>query len=323
MFRILLALALLATVFVSPVAVMIKMPGRSHSGEAPAFSVEERELSDHLRKHVATLAVSERNLWRPGSLEAAAGYISQMLSSFGYSVREQVLVSRGERVKNLEVELPGNAEIVVIGAHYDTVYDCPGANDNASGVAALLELSRMLKRWRPKQTLRFVAFVNEEMPFFATGEMGSQQYASLAKKHGEQISAMVSLETIGYYSEEAGSQHYPAPLHLFYPKQGNFIGFVGNVTSRALVRRAIASFRAAVPFPSEGAAIPSGIPGVSWSDHASFWAHGYSAIMVTDTAPYRYPYYHTPQDTADKLDYERMARVVFGLKAVVQDLANR
>lgn len=318
--RILLVLALLAlALLVSPVVYMISMPGRSYSGELAPASARETELGRQLREHVEILAATERNLWRKGSLDQAATYIEKTLSGSGFPVNAQVFLSRGERVKNLEVEILGSDEIVVVGAHYDSVFNCPGANDNASGVAALLELARMFKDARAKRTLRFVAFVNEELPFFASGEMGSQHYAARSRQQSEKITAMLSLETIGYYSDEPGSQRYPAPLHFFYPNAGNFIGFVGNVASRSLVHRAIKAFRATAQFPSEGAALPGWIPGVSWSDHASFWP--YPAIMITDTAPYRYPYYHTSDDTADRLDYSRMARVVLGLKEVIGDLA--
>jgi hypothetical protein len=153
--------------------------------------------------------------------------------------------------------------------------------------------------------------------------MGSLVYANSCKEKGENIVAMYSIETIGYYSDAAGSQRYPAPLGWFYPSRGNFIAFVGNIGSRGLVRRSISTFRKAVHFPSEGAALPSAIPGVSWSDHWSFWKNGYDAIMITDTAPYRYPHYHDAADTPGKLDYERMARVTHGLVNVISDAANR
>lgn len=224
------------------------------------------------------------------------------------------------KVKNLIVEIPGatrSNEIVIIGAHYDTVYDCPGADDNSSGVAALLELARLLKSSHPARTLRFVAFVNEEPPWFQTDDMGSLVYAQHARKLNENIVAAVSLETIGMYSDAEGSQQYPAGFGLLYPSKGNFISFVGNVSSRRLVREAIGVFRQTTKFPSEGAAVPAVIPGVSWSDHWSFWNQGYPAIMVTDTALFRNQNYHLPGDKPETLDYGGMARVVRGLEKVV------
>jgi Zn-dependent M28 family amino/carboxypeptidase len=210
----------------------------------------------------------------------------------------------------------------VIGAHYDSVFGSPGANDNGSGVAAVLALAQRFASAKPKQTLRFVAFVNEEPPYFLSGEMGSQVYARRCKERGDKISAMISLETIGYFSDVPNSQTYPSPgLGLFYPNVGNFIGFVSNVKSRALLRRVITLFRKHAKVPSEGASLPAFIPGVSWSDQWSFWQQGYPAIMVTDTAPFRYPYYHSSNDTPDKLDYDRFTLVVSGMEKVIQELA--
>jgi hypothetical protein len=169
--------------------------------------------------------------------------------------------------------------------------------------------------------LRFVAFVNEEPPYFLTEQMGSFVYAGRCKARGDEISAMISLETIGYFSDAPHSQTYPAVgLGAFYPTVGNFIGFVGNVTSRTLLRRAVALFRKHAGIPSEGAALPAFIPGVSWSDQWSFWQHGYPGIMITDTAPFRYPHYHAATDTPDKLDYDRFTLVVSGMQKVIEGL---
>ena len=220
----------------------------------------------------------------------------------------------------------------MIGAHYDSVFGSPGANDNGSGAAAVLALAQRFAareteqsspRWTPNKTLRFVAFVNEEPPYFLSGEMGSLVYARRCKERGDKISAMISLETIGYFSDAPHSQTYPSPgLGVFYPKVGNFIGFVSNVQSRALLRRVIALFRKHAKIPSQGASLPAFIAGVSWSDQWSFWQEGYPAIMVTDTAPFRYPYYHSSNDTPDKLEYDRFALVVSGMEKVIEKLSN-
>src|SRR5690606_5882992 len=185
---------------------------------------------------------------------------------------------------------------------------------------ALLALAGRLVEPRSRRTLRLIAFVNEEPPCAFTDLMGSRVYARRCRTRGDRIVAMFRRETIGYYTDEARSQQYPAPFSLLYPSTGNFIGFVGNVASRKLVRRVVGSFRRQVKFPSEGGAVPGRIPGVGWSDHSSFWREGYPALMVTDTAPFRYPYYHTIDDTPDKLDFDRMARVVRGLELVLADL---
>ncbi|MEA3275961.1 MAG: M28 family peptidase, partial [Pseudomonadota bacterium] len=197
----------------------------------------------------------------------------------------------------------------------------PGANDNGSGVAAVLELARLLAGRALARTVRFVAFVNEEPPFSYTPEMGSLVHARAARDRGDRIQAMLSLETIGHYSDRPGSQRYPYPLSLFYPDTADFIGFVGNLGSRQLVRSAVQSFRRHAFFPSEGAAVPAWVKGVGWSDHWSFWQAGYPAIMVTDTAFFRYAHYHSAGDTPEKIDYARTARVVEGLASVIADFA--
>ena len=211
---------------------------------------------------------------------------------------------------------------MIVGAHYDSVDGAVGADDNATGVAATLELARLLKGTRLRRTVRFVFFVNEEPPYFQTENMGSLVYARQLRRDGVPVSAMISLETIGFYSDAAGSQKYPSLLSIFYPSRGNFIGFVGNSESRDLVRRATRRFRESAQFPSEGIAAPATLPGVGWSDQWSFWQQGYPAIMITDTAIFRYPYYHTPLDTLDKVDFRKMARVVDGVRNVVAFLAD-
>ena len=170
--------------------------------------------------------------------------------------------------------------------------------------------------------MRFVAFVNEEPPFFQTNEMGSLVYAKSCRERGDKIVAMLSLETMGCFSSEHESQKYPFPMGLFHPSRGNFIGFVGNIASTGLVRRCVRVFRAHASFPSEGGALPGALPGIGWSDHWSFWQAGYPALMVTDTGPFRYAHYHTAADSPDKVDYDRLSRVVGGLDQVISDLAN-
>ncbi len=305
---------------------MIRMPGNSFSGTPPPLSAAEEELRGELRDHVQKLGgeIGERNLARYAQLVNAAQYIENGLARSGGKMRRDSYEIQGKRCDNIESELAGSSpDIVLIGAHYDSVFGSPGANDNGSGVAALLALARRFAGTHHARTLRFVAFVNEEPHYFQTSQMGSFVYAARCRERGDPIEAMISLETIGYYSDEAGSQKYPAPgLGFVYPRTGNFIGFVGNVGSRSLLRDAIGEFRRHAQIPSEGGALPAMIPGVGWSDQWSFWQHGYPGIMVTDTAPFRYPYYHSAGDTPEKLDYDSMTRVVLGMEAVIQHLAN-
>jgi Zn-dependent M28 family amino/carboxypeptidase len=320
--------ALRITIVVATVLVLVwwygmRMPGKNVS-EAGPLSPGEVVLREKLRGNVQKLAgeIGERNMWHYAQLNAAADFIEDSFSRGGLRTRRDSYETGAQPCHNIEAEISGNGpEIVVIGAHYDSVFGSPGANDNGSGVAAVLALAQRFASAKPKQTLRFVAFVNEEPPYFLSGEMGSQVYARRCKERGDKISAMISLETIGYFSDAPNSQRYPSPgLGLFYPNVGNFIGFVSNVHSRALLRRVIALFRKHAKIPSEGASLPAFIPGVSWSDQWSFWQHGYPAIMVTDTAPFRYPHYHSSNDTPGKLDYDRFTLVVSGMEKVIQEL---
>jgi Zn-dependent M28 family amino/carboxypeptidase len=301
------------------------MPGTPYAGALAPLSPEEKQLSANLKSHVTMLAgtIGERNTIHYKSLQEGAQYLESSLRGNGFDVSSQEYVADGRTVRNLIAEISGasrRSEIVVVGAHYDTVFDCPGADDNTSGTAALLELARLLKATHPARTVRFVAFVNEEPPYFQTANMGSWVYAKKAHAAYDKIVAALSLETVGMYSDVADSQHYPPGFSLLYPSQGNFIAFIGNVASRGLVRDTIRSFRRSTPFPSQGSAVPGWIAGVGWSDHWSFWQEGYPAVMVTDTALFRNPNYHQPNDKPDTLDYDRMARVVRGLATVVADL---
>lgn len=281
-------------------------------------------LEAELRRDVEALAAAgPRTVLIPANLRAAAAYIHDSFVRAGHRrPRRQEFSCQGMTCENIEVELPGTTdEVVVIGAHYDTVPTSPGADDNGSGVAALLSMARSLVAARPARTIRLVAFANEEAPHFSTPEMGSYVYAQRARARGERIVAMLSLETIGYYRDERGSQSYPPPLSAFYPPRGDFIAFVGNLRSRRLVQQCARSFRKHARFPAEAAALPEWIEEIAWSDQWSFWQFGWPAIMVTDTAMFRNPHYHGPTDTPETLDYDRLARVVEGLTAVVSDLA--
>lgn len=292
------------------------------------FDRVNRPISpDNLKAHVTVLAgdIGERHIHRPKSLQRAADYIRSTWTVQGYSVTTQDYTIDGRTWSNLEITRHGANrpdEIILIGAHYDSIVGSPGANDNGTGVAALLEMAHRFAGERPERTLRLVAFVNEEPPFFKTERMGSRVYARAARRRGDDIRAMFSLETIGYYSDAPGSQHYPPVISWFYPARGNFIAFVSNFASRALMKRSVAAFRAHSDFPLEHIATFSAVPGIDWSDHGSFRVADYPAIMVTDTAPYRYPYYHSSDDTPDKIDYPAFARVAEGLVRMILALAN-
>lgn len=287
------------------------------------FPDHARQLEARLRKHVFHLAadIGERNVQRYEALRAAAAYIRGEWQALGYAVEDQTYQVGEHSCENLAIAIPGTDkadQIVLAGAHYDSVSGSPGADDNASAVAALIELARMLRGASLRRSLKLVAFVNEEPPFFYFGEMGSRVYARAARTRGDDIRLMLALEMLGCYSEAPGSQRYPPLLRHFYPDRGNFIAFVTNLRSRRQLRQAVAAFKASSPFPCESLAAPAFVPGVAWSDHLSFWRAGYPAIMVTDTAFYRYPHYHSRLDTPEKLDYARMARVVTGLAGTLR-----
>jgi Zn-dependent M28 family amino/carboxypeptidase len=303
---------------------MIRMPGESFEGPLPALDPREVALRDALRTDLSELVgrFGERNVANPASLEAAAAWVEGELRAAGHRTARQTQLVDGVNCENIEAERTGTSdEIVLVGAHYDSARGTSGANDNGSGVVALLALSRALAGGSSRRTVRFVAFANEEPPYFRTPQMGSAIYAARSAARGERIVAMLSLETMGYFTDAPASQQYPFPMSLFYPDRGDFIAFIGDVGSRNLVRAAVSTFRATTRFPSEGAALPAKTTGVGWSDHASFWDYGYPAIMVTDTALFRYRQYHSPNDTLDRVDVDRLARVTEGLRRVVEALA--
>ncbi|PWB57837.1 MAG: aminopeptidase [Nitrosomonadales bacterium] len=271
-----------------------------------------------MRAHVSRLAldIGERHVFRPEALHAAADYIRSEWAAQGYQINSQNYQAFDVTSENLEVCRTGKThpgEIILVGAHYDTITGSPGADDNASGIAALLELSRLFAAIETARTLRFVAFVNEEPPFFFWGQMGSRVYAEAAKARGENIRLMISLEMLGSYSDKPGSQGYPPLLRHFYPDRANFIAMVSNRASRKELQRLAAAFKAHSDFPVETLATFEFVPGVAWSDHLSFWRQGYPAIMVTDTAFYRNAAYHSADDTPAKLNYPAMGEVVEGL----------
>lgn len=283
-------------------------------------------LEERLRRHVQALAgeIGERHVWRPQALHAAAAYIRAQFEAAGFAVAAQGYETHGVRCENLEVAVPAGrraGEIVLAGAHYDTVPGSPGADDNASGVAGLIEIARELRTCAPARTLKLVAFVNEEPPFFPFGQMGSKVYADAARARGDDIHLMLSLEMLGCYRDEPGSQAYPPFLKWFYPGRGNFIAFVSNLRSRRALAELTRAFRAHCDFPAERLAAPALVPGVSWSDQRSFWRAGYPGVMVTDTAFYRNPHYHSASDTPERLRYPEMARVVQGLAHALGALA--
>ena len=305
---------------------LTRVPGTPHQGDLPPLTADERAIAATLKRHIATIAAAEHNIAHYAELEKVAAYLEATLSSLGYTVGRQEFVADGKTVRNIDVAIEPagttDPEVIVVGAHYDSAEDTPGANDNASGTAAVLELARLLRDMRgARKRIRLVLFVNEEPPYFQTASMGSLHYARALKARNERVTAMLSLETLGYYSDEPGSQKYPPPFGLMFPNKGNFVSFVGLLNSRPLVQETIKSFRAHTSFPSIGGTAPGIIPGIGWSDHWAFAEYGFQGVMITDTATFRYPHYHEPTDTPDKVDTEKLARVVKGIERMIRDAA--
>ena len=285
-----------------------------------------------LQAHVDMLAtkIGPRHAGAPDALEFAEKYIRsalgpQNLGSYVPSLHSYTVGK--QEFHNVVLDLlakdsPRIAEVVLVGAHYDSVATTPGADDNASGVAALMCLAESFAHSKNERSLRFVFFVNEEPPYFQTENMGSLVYAKECKKRGDNIVAMLSLETMGYYTDKENSQKAPAGLEKMVPSKGNFLAVVGNATSEPLVNSIRTWFARNSTLPLAGMALPATVVEQGWSDHWSFWQVGYPAVMVTDTALLRNPHYHAATDTADTLDYDRFTLAVKGLEGAIAELAN-
>ena len=309
------------------------MPAAGEEFTMTILTSAEQDLSYQLSEDVHFLAgeIGPRNMQYPESITKTADWIEERFTNSGYSpsrhtYRVSGMFYSGQTADNIIAEIPGTEKpekIVVVGAHYDSVTGSPGANDNASAVAVLLALAEHFGDQPQPKTIRFVAFANEEPPFFHSSNMGSYQYAKKCKERGDDITAMMAMDGLGYFSDEPGSQKYPLPgIGLFYPDKANFIALVTRLRDTGLMKRSLSAFRENAAISSEGAALPGFIPGVYWSDHWSFWKHGYPAFLVTDTLLFRDPAYHRPSDTPDRLDYDRMAQLTTGLADVVKRLSN-
>jgi Zn-dependent M28 family amino/carboxypeptidase len=295
------------------------------------MQVEQRgQLVENLRRHVDRLAglIGPRHAGRPVALSAAVTLIENEFSQSGYSVERQCYLAAGHEVANLIATIPGSIrpdEIVILGAHYDTVETTPGADDNASAVAVLIEVARLLRDCRPPRTIRFVAFACEEPPYFYTGEMGSQVYAKACRNRGDRILGMLCLEMVGYYSIAPNSQRLPEAIPRFlrwaFPRRGNFLAAVGNLRSMKLSWTFRRGFKHAARFPLFSICLPEAVHDIRLSDNSSFWDQGYPALMLTDTSYLRNPHYHLATDTPETLDYDRMSDVTIGVAGGVAKLA--
>jgi hypothetical protein len=285
-------------------------------------SSSEKALHDHV--HALSVVIGSRSIQEYGKIQEAELYIRTFLEKQGISFALQGYDHEGKRYNNIVVTLEGTShreESVIIGAHYDSVYGAPGADDNASAVAVLLELCRDLKDYQPGRTLKMIFFVLEEPPSFMTPAMGSFVYAQQAYDRGERIHGMICLEMVGYFNEAEGSQAFPVPgLQWIFPDRGNFIGVVGNVHSRELTLAVAEALKVGSKLPVEHLVALPFIPGIGLSDHGPFWKMGFRAVMVTDTAFYRNPNYHGSKDTIETLRFDKMSQLVGGMVHVVEYL---
>lgn len=294
-----------------------------------ALTGEDRALAAALRRDVEILAtdIGPRGTHAPKAYALAEQFLTSALRAAGYEVERHAFDAMGVECANLVATLRGVStdaprRCLVVGAHYDSVAGCPAANDNASGVAGVLALARAMRDEPSPIDVRFALFANEEPPFFNLNDMGSQRYARECRERGDDIVAMVCLETIGCFSSAPNSQQWPhAALNLILPTTGDFICLVGPESARALIKDAAAAFEVQRAFPLVAGAAPEEIDQINWSDHRGFNEVGYPAFMLTDTAPFRYPHYHQPTDTPERLDYDSMARVIRGTLGMVRALA--
>ena len=284
------------------------------------------EIKKELVADVAFMAdtLGPRNFMHYEQLNRCREWIRQKWQDQGYEVREQVYRMDGREYANVEVEIRGKTspdEIIILSNQYDTLPDSPGANNNAGGVAVLFQVTKLLRDFIPDKTVRFISFTNEEDPIFGTEEMGSYHYARTAAELGDHINIMLSLDAIGYYTQEEGSQRLPWPFSIFYPDRGTFLAFIGDFSSRDYAIAVTRGFKKGSTFPIEAGVVPQSVEGASWSDHQSFWIFGYPAIMITDTGGFRSPYHTTKEDTMEKMDFEALTSIVFGMYGVILEIS--
>jgi Zn-dependent M28 family amino/carboxypeptidase len=289
-----------------------------------AIAPDEVATSKRVKKIVSVLSedIGRRNYEDYENLEKSAAYIIALFEEMDYTVEIMSYEVNEQVFKNItafQSDIDSSKETIIIGAHYDSCFN-PGADDNASGVAGVIELARLLKEKELKYNLKFVAFANEEPPFFHSKTMGSFVYANEVRNSDEKIKGAVILEMIGYFSEKPFSQKYLPLLGPFFPNKGNFVAIVGNFDSKGLVKSLYSDFKLSERFPVERIVSPDSVPGINFSDHWSFWKVGIPAVMVTDTAYLRNNHYHKQSDLPNTLDFNKMAKVIHGLKYAIMSL---
>jgi len=286
-----------------------------------------RELVANVMDHVYFLAgeLGERTLREYDNLNQARYYIKDYFREFGHEPWDEKYTADGMEVANVAVEITGYDrpdDIIVVGAHYDTIEDSPGADDNASAIAGLLELYRLLSPYRYKKTVRFVAFTLEEPPFFSSELMGSMQYSAGCKKRNENIELMICLEMIGFGSKKCPQEFPLEEMKRNKPPYGDYLGVFSLPSSAPYVSLWKDVYNTAAKRKIHDIVGPASIPGMDLSDHRSFVARGYPAIMLSDSGYYRNKNYHTPGDTPDTLNYNFLAENVHNSHIALRDILN-
>ncbi len=304
---------IVAAALASPTRITLHIPAAA-GGTVPPTAERIARITHDIQ--VLAMEIGPRNQEHPAALASAETWVIHELEAAGLTVTVQDIDGVSH---NLIAERtpPAGRDILIVGAHLDSCGDTPGADDNASGVAVLLELARN-PGLGTENALRFVVYGNEEPPYFQTERMGSRVHARSVLASGEPVVGAWVLESVGVYSSEKGSQNWPAGLGLFMPGTADFVMLVTNPSSSDLLQAGLRRFRAASTLPSIGASVPGAIQGVDWSDHAEYWRIGLPAVMVTDMPPFRNPHYHEPGDTPEKLDPARIAAVVDGMEGVLR-----
>ncbi|MCX6996770.1 MAG: M28 family peptidase [Kiritimatiellaeota bacterium] len=277
-----------------------------------------------LREHVEILSqrFHPRDWQHRDHLDRCADYIAQQFGQAGAAVEFQPFTAGGHPYRNVIGRFPaGQGPCVVVGAHYDACGEMPGADDNASGIAALIELAHLLGRQAPTSAVELVAYVLEEPPFFRTEYMGSALHAKSLAGDQARVRGVIVLEMVGCFKDERGSQSFPMLLlRLMYPSRANFIAVASRWDQGDWIKKVKAGMQGATDLPVYSIRAPAVLPGIDFSDHLNYWPYGFKALMVTDTAFYRNKAYHSPADTPDKLDYHRMAKVVVAVFGAIGSL---
>jgi Peptidase family M28 len=323
--KILLSITLAFVVFGLYQLRPVSYPGQSYQGPLAPLSAAETELKSKLYKHVNAMAnkIGERHFLRYKQLNISTTYITALFRHYGYQPTLQGYQFEVQRFNNIIAEVKGTEQaddVVIVGAHYDTVPMSVGADYNATGIAALIELAGYFKQHPQPFTIRFVAFANKEVPFIYGPNMGSVRYVGKLMREHTHVVAMYALEGLGYYKTSRYSQRYPYFLSVFRSDVGDFLAFISNYKNQALLSDSLRAFRTSSPFPSQGFTAPNFISSISSSDHWAFWQKGYPAIMITDTLFYRNKNYLRETDTLNTLDFDRFTRAVIGIQHMLENL---